>query len=238
MPLESRTERIPSHDSGDFSGHLVLPESGRGPGLVVVQEIFGLTKYVKEVCERVAKLGYVALAPDLYWRLEPGVALEEEREDSLQRAFGYRQRVDYDLAVDDSIAAVERLRSLPETEGHAGIIGFCFGGGIAFRVAAQDDPDVSISYYGSEVPASIGMRQDIRCPILFHFGGADQYLTPDKQQVVMEAFEREPKAEFHVHEGAGHAFDNWNAPMFHHEGAAKEAWAQTEDWLRRNYPAG
>lgn len=236
MALQSRSERIPTQDGAEYRGHLVLPESGRGPGLVVCQEIFGITNYIKARCEELAELGYVALAPDLYWRLEPGVDLEEMEEGALQKAFGYRQRVDVDQAVGDAAAALKHLRSLPETAGRAGVLGFCFGGGIAFRVAAEDDPDVAVSYYGSDVPGAIGMAGEVHCPILFQFGGADEYLTPEKQQAIRDAFEGEPRAEFHVHEGAGHAFDNRNAPIFSHPQASAAAWKQTAEWLLRNYP--
>src|SRR5438105_2370347 len=233
----SRTERIPAHDGGDFAGHLAVPQSGSGPGMVVIQEIFGVNDYMKDACRRLADLGYVALAPDLYWRIEPGIAIDERERDALQRAFGYMGRLDFPKAADDAVAALERLRQLPEVRGGAGILGFCLGGGVAYMVAAAADPDTCVSYYGSAVPDALGMAGDVTCPVLFQFGDADQYLPVEKQQAVMRAFEGRPGAEFHVHEGAGHAFDNHNSAMFHHERAAREAWTQTADFLKRTMPA-
>jgi carboxymethylenebutenolidase len=233
----SRTEPIRAHDGGTFSSHLALPTSESGPGMVVIQEIFGVNDYIKGVCERLAKLGYVALAPDLYWRLGSGIAIDEKDPDGLQRAFGHVGRLDFAKAGDDATAALEHLRGLPEVAGgNVGILGFCLGGGVAYMVAALSDPVTCVSYYGSGVPDTLGLAGQVRCPILFHFGGADDRIPIEKQQAVREAFAYHPGTEFHVHEGAGHAFDNHNAAMMHHERAAREAWAQTADFLKRTLP--
>jgi carboxymethylenebutenolidase len=234
MP-ESRTETFRAHDGGEFTGYLALPEAGSGPGMVVLQEIFGVNGYIRDAADRLAGLGYVALAPDLYWRIEPGVELDEREEGALERAFGYMQRLDFAKAADDAVAALEHLRGLPEVRGGAGVLGFCLGGGLSYMVAAADGPDTCVSYYGSAVPDALGMAGDVRCPILFHFGGADSYIPDEKRQAVQTAF-RGRDAEFHVHPGAGHAFDNWNADMFHHPEAARNAWAQTVDFLSRTLP--
>src|ERR1700674_1007352 len=233
----SRTEQIRAHDGGEFAGHLALPASGSGPGLVVIQEIFGVNDYIKAACERLAKLGYVAMAPDLYWRLSPGIAIDEKEPGGLQQAFATVERLDFAKAGDDATAALEHLRGLPGvTGGKAGILGFCLGGGIAYMVAALSDPVTCVSYYGSAIPDARGLAGQVRCPILFHFGGADERIPSEKQQAVKEAFARHPVMEFHVHDGAGHAFDNHNAAMMHHERAAREAWAQTADFLKRTLP--
>src|SRR4029077_20099469 len=98
--------------------HLELPDTGSGPGLVVVQEIFGVTDYIRGVCTRLASLGYVAMAPDLYSRIEPGIAYDDRAEDSLPKAFAAMQRLDVPGAVDDAIAALAHLRNVPEVSGH------------------------------------------------------------------------------------------------------------------------
>ena len=154
----SRTEQIRAHDGAHFPGHLALPDLGSGPGLVVVQEIFGVNGYIKSVCERLAKLGYVALAPDLYSRLGPGIAIDEKEPEGLQKAFGYVGRLDFAKAGDDAAASLEHLRDLPEVaHGRAGILGFCLGGGIAYMVAAMSDPVTCVCYYGSAIPDALGL---------------------------------------------------------------------------------
>ena len=235
--MTSRTEQIRIPDGAEFSGHLVLPESGTGPGVVVIQEIFGVNDYIKGACDRLARLGYVALAPDLYWRLEPGIAIDESEAGGLQKAYGFVGRLDFAKAGDDAVAALEHLRGLPEvTEGKAGILGFCLGGGIAYIVAALSDPVTCVSYYGSAIPDALGLAGQVRCPILFHFGGSDDRIPVDKQEAVRNAFAHHPGTEFHVHEGAGHAFDNHNSAVMHHERASREAWAETADFLKRTLP--
>ncbi|MDQ6773295.1 MAG: dienelactone hydrolase family protein [Candidatus Dormibacteraeota bacterium] len=238
MSTSSRSETIRAHDGAGFPGHLALPPSGSGPGMVVVQEIFGLTDYIKGACERLADLGYVALAPDLYWRLSPGVVLDERRPGALEEAYGYMARLDFGQACDDAAAALEHLRGLPEVSGgRAGILGFCLGGGVAYMVAASSDPAVCVSYYGSAIPSALDRAGSVRCPILFQFGGADQFMPPETQREIEAAFAGRSEAEFHVHAGAGHAFDNHDASMFHHAGAARDAWMQTVEFLARTFPA-
>jgi carboxymethylenebutenolidase len=235
--MASRTEQIRAADGGEFGGHVALPESGSGPGMVVIQEIFGVNDYIKGACQRLAKLGYVAMAPDLYWRLGPGIAIDEKEPGGLQRAFGQVGQLDFVQAGEDATAALDHLRGLPEVaSGKAGILGFCLGGGVSYMVAALSDPVTCVSYYGSAVPDALALAGKVRCPILFHFGGADDYIPAEKQEAVMKAFEHHQGAEFHVHEGAGHAFDNYNAAMMHHERAAREAWARTADFLKRTLP--
>src|SRR5438445_6890707 len=158
-----RRERITAADGHEFDGHLELPAAGAGPGLVVVQEIFGVTNYVKGVCTRLAALGYVAMAPDLYSRIEPGIAYDERAEDSLPKAFTAMQRLDVPSAVDDAIAALAHLRDVPEVaDRRAGIIGFCLGGGIAYFVAAKADPAVAVCYSGSAIPGALELASGIK----------------------------------------------------------------------------
>jgi len=232
-----RQERIRADDGHEFSGHLELPSEGSGPGLIVVQEIFGVTDYVKGVCTRLAALGYVAMAPDLYARIEPGIDYDEREADSLGKAFAAMQRLDVPRAVDDTVAALAHLRTLPEVTGHrAGIIGFCLGGGIAYFTAAKAEPDVAVCYYGSAIPGALELAPSIHCPILFHFGEADEYISAEQRAAVGAAFAESPGAELHLYPGANHAFDNHNAAMFHHAEAAARAWDFTVAFLQRELP--
>jgi carboxymethylenebutenolidase len=235
--MTSRTEQIRSHDGAEFPGHLALPDSGSGPGMVVLQEIFGVNGYIKGVCDRLTSMGYVALAPDLYWRLGLGIAIDETEPDGLRTAYDSVGRLDFAKAADDATAALEHLQGLPEvTGGKAGSLGFCLGGGFAYMVAARSNPVTCVAYYGSAIPDALGLAGQVQCPILFHFGGADDRIPPEKQLAVREAFTHHSRTEFHVHEGAGHAFDNHNAAMMYNERAAREAWTETADFLKRTLP--
>ena len=235
--MERREERIRGRDGHAFAGSLSLPESGAGPGLVVVQEIFGLTPYVKGVCDRLAGLGYVALAPDLYSRLEPDLVLDEHLPESLPRAFQAMQRLDVPQAVDDATVALEHLRAVPEVQGHrTGIIGFCLGGGIAYMVAAASDPAVAVCYYGSAIPGALDLAPQVRCPILFHFGEDDTYISTAQRRAVARAFAGRRHVELHLHPHAGHAFDNHDSALFSRPQAAAHAWEQPAAFLEYHLP--
>jgi carboxymethylenebutenolidase len=232
-----RVERVSTAD-GEFDAHVALPEAGSGPGIVVIQEIFGVGDYIKESAERLAGLGYVAFAPDLYWRIEPGIALAHD-EDGLGRAFATSQKLDHELAVRDSVDALTTLRALPEVAdagGRAGVLGFCLGGTLAFQVAVQADPDVAVCYYGSGIAGMLDGAEAISCPVLFHFGGQDPYIPREDVDRVCDFADSHPNMECHVQEDAGHAFDNHEAPMFHQPEPAARAWNITREFLARTFP--
>jgi len=236
MPATESTELIPTHDGGQMPAFVARPASGRGPGIVVLQEIFGVTEYMKQRARDLAALGYVAAVPQLYWRLGSDIQTPENTPEGLQEAFGYMQRLDQRQAVDDAAAALEFLRTLPETAGKAGVLGFCMGGRLAYEVAASSDPDAVVSYYGSGIGNELDVASRISAPIIFHFGDNDQFLPTEEANRVRQTFQSRPDAEVHMHSGAGHAFDN-PSPMWHHKGASQEAWPQTADFLRRYLPA-
>ncbi len=234
----AREEHVRAADNHEFTGYLTLPASGSGPGMVVVQEIFGVTDYIKDVCAQLSDLGYVALAPDLYSRIDGNSVIDERSENALPRAFGSMQQLDFPQATRDAADALEHLRTLPEVPGRrAGIIGFCLGGGIAFFVAADAEPDVAICYYGSAIPGNLDRAPNVHCPVLFQFGDADEYITAEQRAAVEQAFAGRPHTEFHLHHGPNHAFDNHNAAMFHDPEAAAAAWRQTAAFLEREFPA-
>ena len=222
---------------GELDAHVVLPEAGSGPGIVVLQEIFGVGSYIKEAAERLAGLGYVALAPDLYWRIGRGIAIDHT-EDGLGEAFQTAQKLDHALAVTDSIDALAALRDLPEvTGGEAGVLGFCLGGTLAFQVAIQADPQVAVCYYGSGIADMLDQGEEIRCPVLFHFGGQDPYIPRERSERVAAFAAEHEGIECHIQADAGHAFDNHDSPMFYQPEPAARAWEITRDFLARTLPA-
>ena len=236
MTIAIRIETIPMAGGGEMPCHVAVPEGGRGPGLLVIQEIFGLNDYVRGRARSLAELGYVAMAPDLYWRLESGVEIAHD-EAGLQRAFGFMQRLDEPQAVIDAGAALEGLRGLPEVADGAGLVGFCMGGRIGYHVTARFHPDVAVLYYGSGTADALDQAPDVRCPVLFHFGGDDPYLPAEQIEAIRAAFASRDDVEVEVQPGAGHAFDNHLAPMFHVPDAREAAWKLTEQFLQRRLPA-
>lgn len=190
------------------------------PGLLLLQEIFGVSGYIKQRAADLAALGYYVIAPEIYWRLD------ENEVDELQQAMDIAGRLDWDQAVTDAVAALDYLR---ERGKPTGVVGFCFGGGLAFNVAAVSSPDVLVSYYGSALARLLNLAPRVSATSLHHFGNADTYLDAD---AIIPALD---DAEIHRYDGAGHAFDN-PMPVFHHAEASELAWRRTTDFLTRNLP--
>jgi carboxymethylenebutenolidase len=234
----SREEKIAARDGGSFGGHLTVPESGNGPGLLLLQEIFGVGDFLKAKADDLAGLGYVVLCPDVFWRIEPGIALAHD-ESAMETAFGYVSRfateVDDETKIADLGAALEHLRSLPEVGGHqAGVMGYCLGGLLAFLVACHCGPDACVSYYGSGIADRLNECDQLTCPIVFHFGGNDPYIPNEQVDAIRARLGERPNVEIHVQHQAGHAFENHLAPQFHDPTAAAASWPLTVDFLQRN----
>jgi carboxymethylenebutenolidase len=234
VTVASRIERISTPD-GPFDLTVWLPEAGHGPGILLIQEIFGVGDYIRAVAEDLAELGYVVAAPDLFWRLKPGHQAVHDAE-GVASSLELSSRFDLDQGVDDAAAALEYLTALPEVRGGLGIIGFCLGGSIAYFLAARTQLDAVVSFYGSEVPGHTDELAQISAPIQFHFGGHDPYISRDQVARVEEAVRDSQNAEIHVEEDAGHAFHNRKAPMFHNPEPAARAWRRTEEFLARHLP--
>jgi carboxymethylenebutenolidase len=232
----TRTHGVETAD-GAFDAHLALPAGDSGPGMLLLHEIFGVNDYVRASARRLADVGYVVLAPDLFWRTQPGLELRHD-EAGVEAGRAAVGKLDFAAAVGDAIAALEALRALPEvTDGRAGVVGFCFGGNVAYQVAVNADPDVAVIYYGSAIPAALDRAGAITCPTIMHWGGADPYIPREQVDAVAATARGHDRIECHVHEGAGHAFDNHLAPMFHNPDARAAAWELTAAFLARELPS-
>ncbi len=235
--MTTRTERIETAD-GAFDAHVAIPESGSGPGMLLIHEIFGVNDYVRDSARRLAELGYVVLAPDLFWRTQPGLELAHD-EQGLQLGFAAMQRLDVPQAAADAVVALAALRALPEVAAagaRAGVLGFCLGGTLAFQVAALGDPETAVCYYGSGIPGALDAAASIACPMLLHWGREDPYTPREQVDAVAAMAAAREGFECHVHEGAGHAFDNSFSTMFHEPVAAAGAWELSSAFLARTLP--
>ena len=225
-------------DDGSFAVHVVVPEDeSNGAGILLIQEIFGVGAYITAVADRLAGLGYTVAAPDLFWRFAPGHAADHD-EAGLGRSIELVEQLDPDRAVVDCLATLAHLRDLPQVTGPVGVLGFCLGGSLAVGCALAGDPDAVVSYYGSAVPGMVDRLGQITAPTLLHFGGADPFIPDEQLQAVVAAVPQHPAIELNVEAGAGHAFDNHEAPMFHNADAAAHAWELTRAFLARHLPTG
>ena len=224
---------VPTPD-GAMPAHLWLPDSGSGPGLLLVQEIFGVSAYIRQRGADLAALGYVVLAPELFWRLGASEVLAGP--DMLQEGYGLMQRFDWPVGIGDGLAALSALRDRPEVSGEVGIIGFCFGGGVGFNLAALDSPAALVSYYGSALPTLLDLAPKVTAPSLHHFGLSDAFLDNATVAAITEAVTAQG-AVVQTYEGADHAFDNPEFVNFHPEASAA-AWERTTAFLREQVPVG
>src|SRR6185503_8633565 len=148
--MSGQTVTINGKD-GAFSGYLASPGSGRGPGLVVIQEIFGVNPVMRDIADGMASRGYYALVPDLFWRLEPGVSLSDKSDADRAKAFDLLGRFDIDKGVADIQSTIDHLRALPGCTGKVGALGYCLGGQLAYLTAARTNSDASVGYYGINI---------------------------------------------------------------------------------------
>src|SRR3989442_5162332 len=153
--------RLKSFDGEDFEAYLALPASGYGPGIVVLQEIFGVNEYLRNVCDWYAAHGFVAICPDLFWRQRPGVELTDQTEAGWQKAFELYQGLDKAKAVEDSAAAVEFLRQHPACSGRVGAVGFCLGGNLAYLLSVRFKPDCAVGYYGVSIEKNLNEANNL-----------------------------------------------------------------------------
>jgi carboxymethylenebutenolidase len=220
-----------------MGAHVALPESGSGAGMLLIHEIFGVNDYVRDCARRLADAGYVALAPDLFWRTRPGLDLPND-DAGMEIGMAAAQELDGAAAARDAIAALGALRALPACSGRAGVMGFCLGGSIGWQVAAAGDPDVAVLYYGSAIPGALDAAERVSCPTIMHWGGADAFIPREAIDAVAAMAAGRENIECHVHEGAGHAFDNHRSERFWNAAASAAAWELTAAFLARELPSG
>ncbi|KAB2383655.1 dienelactone hydrolase family protein [Actinomadura montaniterrae] len=230
----SRIETVKVPD-GEFRLHVWTPASARGPGILLIQEIFGVGEYMEAVAEDLTAMGYVVAAPDMFWRIEPNWTTKHT-EEALPKGMSMVSQFDWDKGQDDVEAALGALKGLPEVDGRVGVLGFCFGGTLAYLLATRAEPDAVVSFYGSGVPGALGALDAVRSPLQFHFGGSDDFIPREDVAAVERAVAGRDRTEIHVQEDGGHAFHNRKAPMFYQPEPADRAWRLTEDFLRRYLP--
>lgn len=229
------TITIDADDGSRFDAYRALPEAGTGPAVIVLQEIFGVNKHIREVCDFYAEEGYVAIAPDLFHQFERGIELGYGPDDFAQ-AFDYFQRLNIDRAVADIGACVTAARAMPEAaskprDGDVGVVGFCLGGKLAYLAAARCNVDAAVAYYGVGIDDALDLVERIDCPVALHFGGQDKFSPPEAIERIRAAFADRDDAHVYVYDHADHAFNRWGDDHYN-PGAARLAHTRTLAVLR------
>jgi carboxymethylenebutenolidase len=206
------------HIAPGFAAYLALPPAGRGPGLVLFQEIFGVNAHIQAVAEQYALDGFVVLAPDVFWRSAPRVELGYSGAD-FQRAIALMQGYAGPDALADIAASVATLRARPEVTAKVGAFGYCMGGRLAYLAAASTDIDAAVPYYGGGIHGQLARAASIRCPVQFHYAEHDDNIPLTAVESVRTAMAGKG-AELHVYPGAHHGFNCWARASYHAPSAA------------------
>ncbi|MDO9125505.1 MAG: dienelactone hydrolase family protein [Parvibaculum sp.] len=190
---------------GSFTGYLAKPEgAGKAPGIVVIQEIFGVNKVMRDLCDWLAGEGYVALCPDLFWRIEPGIDITDKTEAEWKKAFDLFGKFDVDKGVTDIASTIKTLR--PMTSGKVGAVGYCLGGQLAYLTACHTDADASVGYYGVNIQNRLADAKGIKAPLMLHIAGKDEFVPPEAQEQVVKGLHDNPLVTIHRYPDMDHAF--------------------------------
>ena len=212
-PCTTRWTSLPAED-GSLDAFVALPPAGRGPGLLLLQEIFGVNAHIRAVAEQYAQSGFVVIAPDLFRRQATRVELGYVGEDR-ERALTLMRGLSREQAVADMAVALAALRAMPECTGRIGALGYCMGGQLAFAAAALCGVDAAVCYYGGGIAAQpdlAALAARITVPVQFHHAGHDPSIPPDAVAAVRTAMATAPAAaqtEFHDYPDAQHGFNCW-----------------------------
>ncbi len=229
--------KIAARDGGSFQAYVSKPASGVGPGILVIQEIFGVNKVMRDICDAYAAQGYVAMCPDLFWRQEPGIQITDKTEAEWQKAFSLYKGFDEAKGVEDLIASLDVLRKTPGCTGRVGTVGFCLGGKLAYLMATRSDADSNVSYYGVAIDAALNEASAITKPYLCHIAAKDKFVPGEAQVKIREALSRVPTATVHVYAECDHAFARVGGEHYD-AAAAKLANDRTAEFFRKNLGGG
>jgi carboxymethylenebutenolidase len=220
---------IKAKDGGSFMAY----QAGSGkPGLVLIQEIFGVNKVMRDLADGYAKQGYTVLCPDLFWRQEPGIQITDKTEAEWAKAFELFKGFNQQKGVEDLIATLDHLRTLPGAS-KAGCVGYCLGGQLAYLMATRSTVDCSVSYYGVGIDGLLDEADKIKKPLLMHVAEKDRFVPKEAQAKVKERLGKNPNVTIHSYPGQDHAFARVGGEHYNKD-AADLANKRTAEFLKKN----
>lgn len=201
----SETVMIETLDGNEeFKLYVARPADEPKAAIVVIQEIFGVNAGIRRKCDKWAEAGYLAVSPDLFFRLEPGVELDPDVEPEFQRALELMGKFDPDQGVKDIEAAIKYARSQGAEK--VGAVGYCLGGKLAYMVATRTDSDATVGYYGVQIDQMVGEKHAIANPLMLHVPTEDHFVDKEAQKAMHEGLDDHPKVTLHDYEGLDHGF--------------------------------
>lgn len=191
---------------GQFAAYRAQPSGTPRAAILVIQEIFGINEGIRRKCDRLAADGYLAIAPDLFWRLEPGIQLDPDEPEQFQQALGLMGKFNQDQGIRDIEATIHVARAELGAGGKVGAVGYCLGGRLTYMTAARTDVDASVGYYAVGIPDLLRESHAIAHPLMLHIAGADHFVTPDLQAKMHEGLDDHPKVTLCDYPGVDHGF--------------------------------
>lgn len=217
---------------GSFSAYVARPGKSPAPAVVVLQEIFGVNQVMRDITDGLAGQGYLAICPDLFWRIEPGVDITDKSQAEWKRAFELMNAFDVEVGVGDIAATVAHIRKDAGCTGKVGAVGFCLGGQLAFLTATRTDADASVAYYGVGIENRVAEAEKLTHPLLMHIAEEDQFVPKAAQGVILQALKDHPQIEIFTYPGCNHAFARPGGDHYD-EAAAKLAGGRTLQFFQR-----
>ena len=193
-------------DDGQFAAYVARPSNPKAPAIVVIQEIFGVNAVMRGVCDELAAAGFLAVCPDLFWRIEPGIDITDQSEAEWKKAFELYNAFDVEAGVKDIAATIDHVRTLPEVNGKVGAVGFCLCGLLAYLTATRTDADASVAYYGVGIEKHLVESEKQAHPLLMHIAEEDQFVPKEAQALILAQLKNHPQVEIFTYPGRDHAF--------------------------------
>jgi carboxymethylenebutenolidase len=217
--MSSRRETINAHGA-HFDVYVATPDGpGPWPGVVVLQEIFGINAVIRGICDGLANHGYLAVAPDLFWRIERNIDITDQTEAEMNRAFELFRTFDVEKAIPDIQATIDWSRKLPDCTGRVATVGYCLGGLLSFLSATRTNADASVAYYAVGLEARLDEVERIKRPFLLHMAEQDGFVPPEAQAKIKPALGRNSNVTLYAYPGRDHAFARPGGANYNREDA-------------------
>lgn len=203
--MSSQTLSIKTQD-GDFSAYVARPAATSAPAIVVIQEIFGVNAVMRKIADDLAAQGYLAICPDLFWRIEPGIDITDQSPAEWAKAFELYTAFNVDQGIDDIAATIKAIRNDAGCNQKVGAVGYCLGGLLSYLTAARTDIDAAVSYYGVGIDGKLDEAAKISAPMLLHVAEKDQFVPAAAQAAMAKVLINGPSLDLHTYRGCDHAF--------------------------------
>jgi carboxymethylenebutenolidase len=218
---------------GTFRAHISRPGKLPAPAVVVLQELFGVNADIRATCNELAAEGFIAIAPDLFWRQEPGVDLDVRSEAAWQRGLQLYSAYNRDAGVKDIMETVRTAVELPESTGKVALHGYCLGALMAFITAARYEVDAAVAYHGGDTEKYLGEVGGLEAPLLMHLGEEDEFISKAAQAEIKAVLAGKTNATVYSYPGQRHAFSRHNGAHYN-AAAAALANERTSQFLSQN----